>query len=625
MADISSIPAAHAALAEGRLEDAEALLAPLPADHCDAVLGRAQLALARRQPLDALGLLQDSLTLIRPAHDRSRILGALALLQERCGLLAEAEASAREAATCDPTSTDHQMRLASLAARQGDEVQARLRYRLAIDLCETNGEAHRDLGLLLLSLGRVEEALPHLRRALVLMPSQALADIVSTTLQSAVPSDGAPPPPPPKELPHAFDPEATGLRVVLLNTLHGAGGAALAAGRLCAALRGSGLDARLLVRERRLAEPFAHAPEAQILADGAMALAEAIDRQKHLEKITGGRTVFTHASGLPGLHADPLVRNADVVNLHWVSQFVDWESFFGQDHLPPMVWTLHDMAPFTGGCHYSFGCEGFRNNCRPCSFMPQVAEPPTEEVLATKERLLARWRDRLHVVTPSRWLADEARRSRLFKDLPVSAVPNCVDIETFRPVPAQVGRQRFAIPEKATVLLFVADNKSDPRKGFPLLRQAMAGLGLDNVLLVTAGHHPANTPPEPFPCMNVGAVSDPHALAELYAAADLTVLPTQHDNLPNVMLESLACGTPMIGSDVGGVPDAVIPGTTGLLFPLGDAEALRAALAEALSDRDRLARWRLQSRAFAEREFAPMVQAARYRAIFEEMLARSRS
>jgi glycosyltransferase involved in cell wall biosynthesis len=423
--------------------------------------------------------------------------------------------------------------------------------------------------------------------------------------------------------------------VMIVNSFENFGGAAQAANRLHRALRADGVDSRMLVRDRSSDD----ASVVQAAAADPAAREGFVARFRDRLGPTGAlrlrpeRGYFSldvaerGASLLAALN-DPAKAPSDLINLHWVADFLDWELFFQAGNTArPVVWTLHDMRPFTGGCHYAFECDGFASACGRCPNINgddgREADPadPTHRMVERQRALLDRWGGHLHLVTPSHWLAGEAARSRVLAGRPVSVIPNSVDIQTFRPLPKTEARSRLGLPPDGRLLVFVAHDLMEPRKGYAHVRQALPALSggpSTRLLTVGKGRPPADSP---IPHMHLNGTDSAETLNLAYAAADVLVLPTLQDNLPNTVLEAFASGTPVAGYAVGGVPEHVLPDRTGALVPTGDAAALGGLLRRLIEAPEHLARLGVEARRHAEREFAPTVQARRYRELFTDILA----
>jgi glycosyltransferase involved in cell wall biosynthesis len=316
--------------------------------------------------------------------------------------------------------------------------------------------------------------------------------------------------------------------------------------------------------------------------------------------------------------------DADVLNLHWVANFLDYGKFFpsvrsGQ----PLVWTLHDMAPMTGGCHYAMNCKRFTEECGVC---PQLGSTHlgdlTRRIHSRKTAALgALCPETTRIVAPSNWLANEARRSSLLQRFQVDVIPNGLDVETFAPRDRHVAREVLGFPHDRRIILFAADNVSDYRKGMDLLLSAFESSNdLQNVILVSMGGGVGRGPAD---SVGVGRIDNARLMSFVYNAADVFVLPTRADNLPNVLVESMACGTPCVSFRVGGVPDVVRDGETGLLAEPEDVASLRRCIVNLLKDNEMHKRMSQASREIAVTEYADTIVARRYMALYKELIEKS--
>jgi glycosyltransferase involved in cell wall biosynthesis len=382
--------------------------------------------------------------------------------------------------------------------------------------------------------------------------------------------------------------------------------------RLNDGLRAAGVDSRIFTAE---------GANASLLAPVTTEL------RQYLPRRPAGAEFFSDDRSPHGAALLARLPKADIVHLHWVARFVDYSNFFAvaAARRTPLVWTLHDINPATGGCHYADGCTRFETACGAC---PQLLSMSQDDLARSIWRRKAHAYTGLHagqlrLVAPSRWLAGEICRSTLLRDAHVEHIPGAVDTRLFSPVDPREARRELGLPEDAWLVLFVAASLQSRRKGFDLLDQALGTLavswdGADRPELVTVG---AQEPAEPacgLRCHHLGPMDDDRRLALAYSAADLFVIPSREDNLPNTVVEALACGTPALGFAVGGIPELIRPGETGLLAPAEDAEALAAAMGRLLRDRDLRLRLAAQARSVAEREYGLTLHAARYRAIYAE-------
>ncbi len=300
---------------------------------------------------------------------------------------------------------------------------------------------------------------------------------------------------------------------------------------------------------------------------------------------------------------------ADLYNLHWLTEFLSPQSLV--DLTRPLIWTLHDGNALTGGCHYPGECERYRSGCYDC---PRLTSwrPWDLARLTWQSKLAAFARLDLHLVTPSRWLANLARQSPLVAHLPVQAIPNGVDVTVFQPRPS--GEFRDSLGVDGPMVLFLGGK--EPQKGYDELKKAL--VGLNPLSLVTVGQ------PVGFETLALGWIENDRLLALVYGAADLLMVPSREDNLPNTVLEAMACGTPAVAFDVGGIPEMVRPGKTGWLVPSGRPDLFREAVLSALADPARLVEMGRACRQAVLEEFTLEIQADRYHRLYRSVLSRSR-
>jgi len=326
-------------------------------------------------------------------------------------------------------------------------------------------------------------------------------------------------------------------------------------------------------------------------------------------------------------HGDSLLRQlppCDVINLHWIATFVDYQAFFPEViRHTPVVWRLPDMNPFTGGCHYDDGCGRFAERCGAC---PQLGSTDPEDLSASIWRRKQAIYGRIvpggvHIVATSRWMADQVEGSVLLHGFPVTIIPNGVDTEDFSPRDQRFARNLFDIPQEAKVVLFAATSLDNRRKGFELLVQALARIrDVPKLLLVSVGRGKALIDGR-IPHVHLGHMENDRSLSLAYSAADVFAIPSRQEAFGLTALESLACGTPVVGFAAGGVPDMVRPGITGLLAPVHDVKALASAIVQVLQDPEARAEMAANCRRIAVQEYALETQAQRYRALYEMVLA----
>jgi glycosyltransferase involved in cell wall biosynthesis len=348
---------------------------------------------------------------------------------------------------------------------------------------------------------------------------------------------------------------------------------------------------------------------------------------RNLTSLAGSHFSFGR-SGID-LADHPVVRAADVLNLHWITGFLSPNGLRRLQALgKPMVWTLHDQRSFTGGCHYTAGCTGFETDCAGC---PQLRENPYDfPAAALADQIAAIDATRFTVVTPSRWLADCARRSRVFRDAAVQVIPYGLETDVFTPIDRAKARAALDLPLDGLHILFGADNPNEKRKGFlPLMeafRHCAADAGfaqrLQDGAITFVSFGPSDVVAQ-FPDLRIRSLGYVHGDARMalaYAAADLFALPSLEDNLPNTLLEALGCGTPSLAFNIGGVPDAITDGETGrVVMQIGDPVMLARTILTLTADPRTLAAMRGTCRLEAERRFQLAHQASAYAALYASL------
>ena len=419
------------------------------------------------------------------------------------------------------------------------------------------------------------------------------------------------------------------MRIALLSTRDIRGGAARAAWRLFAGLREAGHETTMVVARKASDDPAVHAP-ARVDLPEQKALECIQDFYIKANRTPRSDTYFS--LGCPGqdVSAHPAVAGADIINLHWVAGFQSPVSMARLAALgKPLVWTLHDQRPFTGGCHYSAGCLEYERECAGCPQLQEDAAGLPRANLA--DQIALTQPGRITVVTPSRWLAACAGRSAMFRHSRIEVIPYSLETEVFRPRPKEQARARWNLSMDTTVFLFGADQVGERRKGFAILLQALERClespdfrereNAGRVSFLCFGDDGRQRPATKLPVRFLGRVDSDEEIAGLYSAADVFLLPSLEDNLPNTMIESMCCGTPVITSHAGGMPDVVTDGYNGLLTAPGEpaplADAIRR-LACAHEEREKMAE---NCRREMPARFALARQTQDYLRLFEELHA----
>ena len=419
------------------------------------------------------------------------------------------------------------------------------------------------------------------------------------------------------------DPAAS-LRVVHLSAADLIGGADRAAYRLHQGLRAIGVDSWMLVQRKVGDDPFVAAPLGPLAAGLGLA-GPTLDRLPLLALARDRPANPFHLQWLPDRIGARLRALApDLLHLHWVcGGFVRIESLA---RLRPAVWTLHDMWPLTGGCHYPGPCTRYRTACRRCWQLGRQHGPDLAAwIWRRKQRA---WRDlAVHLVAPSRWMARRAAQSPLLGRQPLKRIPNGLDLERFRPLDRPTARRILGLPVDPWLVLFGAVNAaSDHRKGLPELVRALERLpehigGRRIEVVIFGAAAPPDPPPPTHPCRWMGRLHDEISMAMLYAACDVFVAPSAEDNLPNTIIEALACGTPCVAFAIGGIPDMVTHQRSGYLARPADAVDLADGIAWVLGDGPRWQQLGHFARQDACTRYAHTEVARRHLALYRQILA----
>lgn len=416
------------------------------------------------------------------------------------------------------------------------------------------------------------------------------------------------------------------MKVVTISTSDLGHGAGIAAYRLHRALVEARADAFMLVSQKLSNDPtvielLPPVGGLKRLARGGALLLE------RLLNVSGPQNLYSVADTCLQRHLDAI--RPDVIhlhNLHWHSRNLSLSLIKRLGRRAPLVWTFHDMWAITGHCIYSRDCTRWRLGCGGCpyvrAYLGQLIDTSMLQC-RLKRRIYAE--STFTVVTPSKWLADCAEASPLLKDPRIVTIPNSVDLETFYPRDKAISWASLGLDaEDRPVLLFISAQLDNPLKGYSYFEAALWKLAPQwqrKIVVVFVGQGEVSSAlKESFSVVELGFVDDPGRMSEIFAAVDLYVIPSTYDNLPSVVLESSACGTPVVGFRTGGIPDMIRDGVTGLIADYLDVDDLTRCIECLLLDESKRRAMGQAARRLMETEYSPTVHAQRCLALYRELL-----
>lgn len=383
------------------------------------------------------------------------------------------------------------------------------------------------------------------------------------------------------------------MRVLIVNTSDKTGGAAIAAHRLMQALNNNGVKARMMVGEKLTDDiavskiPNVERLRWHFLWERLVIFCNNLFSRKHLFEID----IANSGSDITKARE---FREADIIHLHWINQGL--VSLKGLQKIlqsgKPVVWTMHDMWACTGICHYSHGCEHYHEACGQCRLLRfPGAKDLSYRVFRRKRQIMSG--ASLNVVACSKWLAVEAEKSSLLTGQSVVNIPNPIDTRVFCPGDRREAARSVGLPSDKHIILFACQRATNPIKGMNYLVQACQLLAEQHpelkettAVAILGGHSDEVTEQLPFAAFPLGYVSDAGRIVQVYRSADVYVLPSLSDNLPNTIMEAMACGVPCVGFKVGGIPEMIDHRKNGYVANFRDAADLAKGLYWVLHEAD---------------------------------------
>lgn len=383
------------------------------------------------------------------------------------------------------------------------------------------------------------------------------------------------------------------MRVLIVNTSEKTGGAAVAANRLMDALNNNGVKAKMLVRDKETEDitvvglPRSLKLQWNFLWERWCAFWHLHFSNLHLWEID----MAAAGSDITKLRE---FQEADVIHLSWINQGM--LSLKGIRKIlksgKPVVWTMHDLWPATGICHYARGCNRYGSSCGNCPLLPHKGSKNdlSAQVFRRKKELYQHCN--ISFVSCSRWLEKQAKSSGLFVGQRVTNIPNPIDTHVFCPMDKAEARLRAGLPADKHLILFVSQKVTDERKGMKYFVEAIDKLVAqypavkDNTAIAILGGHSEEVTLT-LPSYSLGYVSDEKRIVDIYNSVDVFVLPSLEDNLPNTIMEAMACGVPSVGFKVGGIPEMIDHQKNGYVANYRDTNDLAQGIHWVLEEADK--------------------------------------
>jgi glycosyltransferase involved in cell wall biosynthesis len=415
----------------------------------------------------------------------------------------------------------------------------------------------------------------------------------------------------------------TTIKVLHCNTFDIAYGAGKAAYRLHRALLDKGIDSRMLVQQKLSDDHTVIGPKSNLIKTWNLFF-PFIDK---LPLFMYRKVNYNNwnLNRLPR-RIIPLIEyeNPDIVHLHWI----------GNDFIPvsaiksihkPIVWTFHDMWAFTGGCHYTGSCTRYKERCGAC---PQLQSRKEYDISRSVWNRKNKHWDKLdfRIIALSRWMAESVKESSLLKEKRVELIPNCLDLNVYKPVEAPVARNLLQLPVDKKLILFGAVHSTrDTRKGFHFLQTALQQFSKqaeskNTEFVIFGASQPKTERPLGLRTHYLGTLSGEQSLALAYSAADVFIAPSTQDNLPNTVLEAAACGIPSVAFNIGGMPDLIEHQKTGYLADPFSAEDLSRGIVWILENGDRYSTLSRNARKKVEKEFSPDIVVNKHINLYNDVI-----
>jgi glycosyltransferase involved in cell wall biosynthesis len=413
------------------------------------------------------------------------------------------------------------------------------------------------------------------------------------------------------------------MKILLLNTSERIGGAAVAANRLLYALNKAGCATKMLVRDRQTDDENVVSVNTTWWKKQFNFLRFAYERWViFVHNRFSKKNLFAVSIANTGTNISkhPLVKEADIIHLHWINQgFLSLKNIRQLIALgKPVVWTMHDMWASTGICHHARACSNYEEQCGECFFLRGSAKKDLSMTIFHQKQALLK-NKQVTFVACSRWLTDSTKKSNLFTTAKTITIPNPLDIDKFKPQSKQECRKKLNLPEHKQLILFTAVNVTNPQKGFGYLAKSLSLLATANhdIAIVIVGKAKQPLPALPFKTHVIPFVKHENEMAEIYNATDIYVTPSLEENLPNTIMEAMACGVPCVGFNVGGIPEMIDHKINGYIAQYKSPEDLANGILWCLHNADKLS---LEARKKVTANYAKDIIATQYMELYRSLL-----
>lgn len=382
------------------------------------------------------------------------------------------------------------------------------------------------------------------------------------------------------------------MKVLLINTSDIVGGAAVAANRLLHALNDCGVEAKMLVKVKS-------SDDDRIISIGNSIYTRLLTKIRFVfERLMifvanklSKKNLFAVSIANTGIDISVLdaVKEADIIHIHWINQgFLSLSDINKLSSLgKPIIWTMHDMWPFTSVCHYAGECQEYQKKCEKCNMLNTSCL--VKRTFDHKFKLYSN--SNMTFVGCSNWISNLGKASSLIMDKPIFSVPNTIDIDIFKPIDKKEAKRKVGFDTHKTHILFISQKVTDERKGVMYFVEAMNIIKSNypekskNIEVVVLGKNSDQILSLiPFKTHAIGYVSDENKIIDIYNAIDVYVTPSMQDNLPNTIMEAMACGVPCVGFNIGGVPELINHGVTGFVAEPKNVDSLAEGIIFVLSE-----------------------------------------